>query len=61
MSTIICGAHVLNKSSTTGKPAKLNAKQMTKLMTKAMTWFFVSAEIHEPIDKHPPANNRLPR
>lgn len=60
-STIACGAHVLNISKTIGNPLRLNAKQMTKLMTKATTWFFVSAEMHDPIARQAPASNKLPR
>ena len=55
-----CGVQLEKKFKTIGKPLTVNKKQTAILTTKAITWFFVRDDIQDPIDKKPPAINKLP-
>ena len=48
-STAHRGAQELKKSVTSGWPAIVKMKQTTTPITKAMTWFFVTAETQDAI------------
>src|SRR5690348_11215721 len=54
------GAQERKKSITSGAPEMVNRKQTTTLTTNAITWLLVVAEMHAPIERYPPAINRLP-
>jgi hypothetical protein len=43
-----------------GNPESSSAKQAVTDKIKAMTWFLVVAEMHEPTARKPPAMSRLP-
>ena len=58
---MFCPAQDEKKSSTNGRPLKVNKKQMVTEMINAITWFFVRADIQEPIDKYAPAISKLPK
>src|SRR6266513_2283946 len=60
-STSTCGAQLRNTSSTRGKPASRNTKQPATPRMNATTWLRVSADMHEPMARKPPASSRLPR
>ena len=60
VSVIDCPAHDEKKSNTIGNPLKVNKKHTVTDIINAITWFFVKAEIKEPIDKYPPAIRKLP-
>ena len=59
--TTISGAHALKKSNTISSPLIVNKKQTVAETIKAITWFFVMAEIHEPIARNAPAIKKLPK
>ena len=59
-STSHCGVQLRNTSSTSGNPASRNRKHTTTARMKAITWLRVSADMHEPMARNPPASNRLP-
>ena len=44
-----CGAQARKKSSTSGKPARVTAKQATTPRMKAITWLLVRADMQEPM------------
>ncbi|MNF75285.1 hypothetical protein D3C84_573450 [compost metagenome] len=44
-----CGAQPLKPSSTMGKPLTMNRKHTLTARMKAITWFFASADMHEPM------------
>ena len=60
VSTSRSGAQSRKKLSTSSRPAMVNRKHTVALMMKAMTWFLVNAEMHDPIARKAPAMNRLP-
>src|SRR5262245_40830362 len=45
------GAHERKKSSTSGAPDIVNRNEITTLTTNAITWFFVVAEMQEPMER----------
>ena len=47
-STSHCGAQA-KASSTMGKPLTINRKQALTARMKAITWFLLSADMHEPM------------
>ena len=55
-----CGAQAANRSVTIGSPLSRKAKQTTTDRMKATTWLRVSADMHEPIARNPPAISQLP-
>ncbi|MNC95845.1 hypothetical protein D3C83_130610 [compost metagenome] len=60
-STSACGAQAWKKSSTSGKPLRMNRKHTATLITNAITWLRVSAEMQAPMARKPPAIRKLPR
>ncbi|MNT78516.1 hypothetical protein D3C72_2177580 [compost metagenome] len=55
-----CGAQALKASSTSGKPLTMNRKHTLTARMKAITWFFASADMQEPIARNAPASSQLP-
>ncbi len=53
------GAQPRKKFSTRSRPLIVNRKQAVAAMTKAMTWFFVNADMQEPIARKDPAMRKL--
>ena len=58
--TISAEAQAEKKSNITGEPVNVSTKQMVVVTTKAITWFFVHADIIEPIARYAPAIKALP-
>ena len=55
-----CPVQLEKKSNTIGNPLTVNKKHTVTERINAITWFFVSAERQDPIDKYPPAIKKLP-
>ena len=47
--------------STSSSPLMTSRKQTVAATMKAITWFLVSAEMHEPMARKAPAIRKLPR
>ena len=58
--TISAEAQAEKKSNITGEPASVSTKHVAVVITKAITWFFVHADIIDPIAKYAPAIKALP-
>ena len=60
-STAPCGSQALKKSRTKLVPLNKKIKQTTTDIIKAITWFWVVEDIHDPMARKPPDIKRLPK
>ena len=55
------GAQAWKKFNTSSRPLMVNRKHTVAATMKAITWFLVSADMHDPMARIAPAIRKLPR